>query len=631
MLRRLAFFSASLIGCTALVGCTAEMGEGPPMGGTPPGTGGNSGSGPGPAAGGTANAGTAGIPPGAGSGGAGATPSPSGGAPVTSGGAAGGEGPLPTTCTSIAPGRAPLRRLTTYEFNSTVKQLLGDATNPGNDFPSEALGKGFGNDAELQSISDLHAEKYFSAAESVAARATETPAALEKLHACAKGIAPANEEACARSIIESLLPRGFRRDVTTAEIDEFLGLYKTTRALSPSLGFGAGVAAVVSALLQSPEFLYRVEFGTEVAGNATVRLLTGSEVATRLSYLFWQEPPDPTLTQAAAAGTLSTPEGILAEAQRMLADPRSRGMVGHFFDNLLPITILPTLTRDKQLFPQFSANIGATMRREVQRLLEYEIFENTTAVPGSPYAAGSWPAALTAPYTFVNQELFTFYGADSFAPGTSVTGTDLKKVDFNTSQRLGLVTLAGMMAGTATTNLTNPVLRGGYVVKHLMCREIPLPGFPVAPPEPYTGKTARERYGKHSAEPGCANCHQYMDPIGLALENYDAIGRYRTMERTVIDGVTYDTPIDSSGSVPGVPGTASGPVELIRLLASSEEAQACFATNWMQFAYGRVLDAADDCTRQSVHAAFKSANYDVKKLLLELTQTDAFRYRPAAQ
>jgi hypothetical protein len=630
MLRRLAFFSASLIGCTALVGCTAEMGEGsPPMGGPPPAAGGSAGIGPGPSAGGV-NAGTAGIPPVAGNGGSGATPSPSGGAPVTSGGA-GGEAPLPTNCTSIAPGRAPLRRLTTYEFNSTVKELLGDATNPGDEFPSEVLGKGFGNDAELQSVSDLLAEKFFSVAESVAARATETPAALEKLHTCTKGVTAANEETCARSIVQTLLPRGFRRDVTAAEIDEFVGLYKATRALSPTLGFGAGVAAMVSALLQSPEFLYRVEFGTEVPGNTTVRLLTGSEVATRLSYLFWQEPPDPTLTQAAAAGTLNTREGILSEAQRLLADPRAHGMVGHFFDNLLPITILPTLTRDKTLFPQFSANVGAAMRREVQRVLEYEIFENTTAVPGSPYAAGSWPAALTAPYTFVNQDLFTFYGAESFAPGTSVTGTDLKKVDLNSSQRLGLLTLAGMMAGTATTNLTNPVLRGGYIVKHLMCRDIPLPNFPVAPPEPYTGKTARERFGKHSAEPGCSGCHQYMDPIGLALENYDAVGRYRTTERTVIDGVTYDTPIDPSGSVPGVMGTASGPIELVRLFASSEETQACFAKNWMQFAYGRVLDSADECTRQSVQAAFKSANYDVKKLLLELTQTDAFRYRPAAQ
>jgi len=609
--------------CASLVGCTTEMGELSPPGAPPPAAGGSGGT-PASAAGAGPAAGSAGIPqvPG-GVGGAGPAP----GAGGASGGSA-GEAPLPTTCTTIAPGRAPLRRLTTHEFNNTVKELLGDATNPGSEFPSEILGKGFGNDADLQSVSDLLAEKYFSVAESIAVRATETPAALGRLHACTQGLATANEESCARSIIQSLLPRAFRRTVTDAEIDEFHGLYASTRALSPSLGFGAGVAAVVSALLQSPEFLYRVEVGAEVAGNSAVRQLTGSEIATRLSYLFWQEPPDSGLVQAAASGALDTREGVRAEAQRLLADSRSRAMVGHFFDNLLPISNLPTLTRDKTLFPTFSANVGAAMRREVQRVLEHEIFENTTPAPGSPYAAGSWPAALTTPYTFVNQALFDFYGAESFAPGTSVTGTELQRVELNGSQRLGLVTLAGMMAGTATTNLTNPVLRGAFVVKHLMCREIPLPNFPVAPPEPYTGKTARERFGKHSAEAGCSGCHQFMDPIGLALENYDAVGRYRTSERSVIDGVTYDTPIDASGSVPGVPGTATGPVELVRLLASSEETQACFAESWMQFAYGRVLDAADECTRQSVETAFKTSGYDVKKLLLELTQTDAFRYRP---
>jgi hypothetical protein len=615
-------------GSAALVGCNADIGEVSTPGTGPTSVAGSGNPVPPPSGGGTTgqqpSAGGTGNVPGTANGGTVASGGTAAGAPPASGGAA-----APLDCTAIAPGRAPLRRLTTNEFNSTVLEVLGDATNPGSEFPSEILGKGFGNDADLQSVSDLLAEKYYSVAESVAARATENAAALGRLHTCASNVAAADEESCARSIVTDLLPRAFRRDVTATEIDEFVGLYKSTRALATSVSFGSGIAAVVTALLQSPEFLYRLEFGTEVPGNPAVRALTGNEIATRLSYLFWQRPPDAGLTQAAASGALATREGVLAQAERLLADQKSHAMVGFFFDNLLPITNLSNLTRDKQLFPMFSASIGAAMRREVQRMLEYEIFENTMPHPGSPYAPGSWPAALTAPYTFVNQTLFDFYGADSFVPGASVTGEELKKVDFNPAQRLGLLSLAGMMAGTATTNLTNPVLRGGFVVKHLMCREIPLPSFAVAPPEPYTGKTARERFSKHSAEDGCSGCHQFMDPIGLALENYDAVGRFRTTERAVIDGVTYDTPIDASGSVPGVPGTASGPIDLIRLLATSEEAQACFATSWMQFAYGRVLDAGDACNKQTIHEAFKSNGYNVKQLLLQLTQTDAFRYRPA--
>jgi len=578
-------------------GGTANLGGGASLGGTTTGSGAVSGSG---------------------SGGAGG---------ISTGGASTG-GTSSATCTEIKPGRAPLRRLTTYEYNNTVRELFGDTTNPGSEFPSEVLGKGFGNDADLQSVSDLLAEKYYSVAETVAARATENATALGRLHACTSSLTSGSEEACVRSITDSILPRAYRRPVTSTEVDEFVGLYRTTRGLSTSVTFAAGVSAVLSAILQSPDFLYRPEFGVAVTGNPNVRLLTGHEIATRLAYLFLQSVPDPELTRAATAGELSTPEGVLVQARRLLATSKSRSMLAFFFDNLLPLSDLSSLTRSKELFPSFSASVGAAMRQEVQRLLEYEIFENTSQVAGSPYAPGSWPAILTAPYTFVNQTLFDFYGASSFATGASVTGTALQRVEWNTSQRLGLLTQAGMMAGTATTNLTNPVLRGGFVVKHLMCRDIPLPSFAVAPPEPYTGKTARERFGKHSADEGCSGCHRFMDPIGLALENFDAVGRYRVTERTTIDGVTYDTPIDASGSVPGVAGTANGPVELVRLFASSEEVQSCFATNWMQFAMGRVLDASDACNRELVQKNFKDARYDIKQLLLAVTQTDAFRYVP---
>jgi hypothetical protein len=610
-----------------LAGCQAEVGDVGPSAtaGVP------AGAGTGPSGGGASgNGGQSTVNPPAGGGVASTAGS------GNTGGAAGGVVTNPTggaapllECPTVKPGRAPLRRLTTNEYNNTVEDLLGDATKPGNEFPAEALGKGFANDADLQSVSDLLAEKYYSAAEAVANRATENSAALGKLHTCASNVTAAGEEACARSIIETLLPRAYRRPATAAEVDELLALYKSTRALAATQTFANGVSAVLTALLQSPDFLYRPEFGTAVASNPSVKALTGHELATRLSYLYWQRMPDPELRQAAESGALATREGVLAQARRLLESPKSHGMVEFFFDNLLPISGLVSLTRDKTLFPGFSATVGDAMRKETQRLLEFEIFENTTQVPGSPYAPGSWPAALTAPYTFVNETLFAFYGADTFAPNVTVTGTALTQVPLNQNQRLGLLTLGGMMAGTATTNLTNPVLRGGFVVKHLMCRDIPLPNFAVAPPEPYTGKTARERFTKHSEDAGCRGCHQFMDPVGFALENFDAVGRYRTTERAVIDGVTYDTPIDATGSVPGVDGTSTNPVEFVRLLASSQEMQSCFATNWMQFAYGRVLDAQDDCNKQTVNVAFQNANYNVKQLLLALTQTDAFHYVPA--
>ena len=141
-----------------------------------------------------------------------------------------------------------------------------------------------------------------------------------------------------------------------------------------------------------------------------------------------------------------------------------------------------------------------------------------------------------------------------------MTGTALTKVNLNTSQRLGLLTLGGMAAGSTTSNLTNPVLRGVFILNKLMCNNIELPtGFTPMPPDPYSGKTARERFSKHSASAVCASCHQYIDPLGLPFENYDAVGLYRASERWTdrMTNITYDTPIDASGAVPGVSGTAT--------------------------------------------------------------------------
>ncbi len=559
-----------------------------------------------------------------------------GGSPGTGGSTGTGGSAPPISCTTPTPGRSPLRRLTTVEYNHTIRDLLTDATNPGNDFPAEitVTGDYFGNNADEQSVEIELATAYNTAAEGIATRATANATALGRLAACAgTTLTAANEEACARTIATNLLPRAYRRPVTTAEVDGYVTLYRNVRALSPTLTFASGVAAMIETVIQSSQFLYRVEFGTTDPGNPSVRKLTGPELATRLSYFLWQTMPDPALTTAGNGTTLATPAGVMTQATRLLDDPKSRPTVAFFFDNILPLTSLTDLTRAPAEFPTFSAAIGQAMRQETQRTLEYEIFENTTQAPGSAYAAGSWPAVITAPYTFVNQALFNFYGAGAFSGTTSLTGTALQKVNLNTTQRLGLLTQGGVMAGTTTTNLTNPVLRGGFVMHKLMCRNIPFPTDPAivelaTQPVPYTGWTARERYGKHSMMPVCAACHQFMDPVGLAMENYDAVGLYRTVEHATINGETRDTPIISNGMVPGV-GAWANAVEMAQKLAASEEMQTCFASNWMQFAYGRMLDAADACNRQSVNTAFRNAGYNVKKMLLAVTQSDAFLYRPA--
>jgi hypothetical protein len=509
----------------------------------------------------------------------------------------------------VRPGRAPLRRLTRFEYNNTVRDLLGDVSSPANALPAEELGNGFGNDAAAQAVSTLLAEEYATVAEGIAARATQTPAALGKLHACGATVTAGTEESCARSIIEGLAPRAFRRPLASGEADDLLALYRATRGLAGAT-FATAVAAMIEAVLQAPDFLYRVELGTPDRERPELRRPTGDEMASRLSYFLWGTMPDPTLRMAARSGELLTADGVLAQATRMLADPKARPMVRYFFDNLLPISGLTDLERDPKLYPEYTAVLGALMQQETQRLLEYEVFE----------ANGSWASALTAPYTFLNGPLATFYKV----PG--VQGMAFQKVPVDPQKRLGIITHASIMSGTTHSNHTNPVVRGAFIAGKLLCLKIPLPDASIAekikPPDPYSGKTARDRYTQHQQDPVCRGCHASMDPLGFTLENFDAIGRYRAEE----NGVT----IDASGSVPGSDGMVSGAAEMMRKVAELESAQSCFAGQFIQFAFGKSLGPEDACLQSAVDTAFTKAGGNIKQLLLALTQTDAFVYLPGS-
>ena len=328
------------------------------------------------------------------------------------------------------------------------------------------------------------------------------------------------------------------------------------RALSTTLTFASGVAAMIEALLQSPEFLYRVELGKAVTDNTAVKRVAGREMATRLSYLFWQTMPDAALFQAADAGMLDTKEGVQQQAQKLLDDPKSHPMVAFFFDNLLPIPDLSGLTRDAALFPTWSGSIGAAMRTEVQRFLEHEIYENTTQVT-PPHAPGSWPAILTAPYTYVNQALFNYYGASTFASGTTRDGHGAHE---------------GRPQHHAAARAADPGWNGGGVVdqqpdesgpaRRLRHQQADVPQHRAA--DGVHADAARSLQRQDRARAG----RQTLPPAPCApaaTEVHRSAGaavrelRRRSGSTARASGgpirttmITYDTPIDASGAVPGV-------------------------------------------------------------------------------
>jgi hypothetical protein len=251
-------------------------------------------------------------------------------------------------------GRSPLRRLTRFEYNNSVRDLLGDTSSPAKAFPSEEIGNGFGNDADAQSVSGLLAEQYGTVAQGIAERATAA-GSIGKLDACATNLATDKEAACARTIVEKLATNAYRRPLVAGEADELVGLYTAARAKAP---FATALATPIEALLQTPDFLYRVELGAPDAAKPQRIRPSGPEMATRLAYLFWGGPPDAALAAAAQSGALSTDAGVRAQAERLLADPKSHPVIRFFFDNLLPIASLSQLERDAMLYPTFTAAIG---------------------------------------------------------------------------------------------------------------------------------------------------------------------------------------------------------------------------------------------------------------------------------
>jgi hypothetical protein len=490
--------------------------------------------------------------------------------------------------------------MTRLEYNNTVFELLGDDTQPALAFALEEEALGFNNNAANLVTSTALAERYMLAAEGIATRRIATGSPLIGCDPTAVG-----RDACAQQFIERFGKRAYRRPLTTDESTLLFGVFQ---AGVLDATFEDGIRAVVQVALQSPQFLYRVELGLPAASDLAVVKLSSWEMASRLSYLLWGSMPDEALFAEAEADRLSTPEQVAQQARRLLADPRARSAVGNFHEQWLDYDRIANVGKDAALFPTWSPGVGAAMREEARAFLDDAVF-------GPSASLGK---LLTAPSTFLNGQLAAFYGVAG--PG----GDAFQPVTLDATQRAGVLTLGALLTINAHSNQTSPVHRGKLVRERLLCQTIPPPpaNVMIKAPEPDPSATTRERFAQHSSNPACSGCHTLMDPIGFGFENYDALGRYRATEN--------QRAVDAAGELTGtdVDGHFDGVVELAGRLARSKTVSDCYATQWFRFGYGRGETEADACSIAKLQASLQTSAGSIPELLVALTQTDAFLYRP---
>jgi hypothetical protein len=491
-----------------------------------------------------------------------------------------------------------MRRLTKREYNNTVRDLFGDKSNPADSMVTDEVLSGFANNS-LAPITALAAQQYMDVADEVATKFTAGLGIVP----CGGQIAQGN--ACVQAFIADLAKHAYRRAAAPEELDGLFQLFTDVRTRSSS--DVEALQPVVSAILQSPSFLYRPELGAPAAGRPGMALLTGYETASRLSYLLWSTMPDDPLLAAAEHGDLATPAGIDAQARRMLADPRARDTVASFHLQWLGID-LDGLTKSSTVYPEFTQAVWDAAKAETAAFANAVLFEGDARLE----------TLLTAPYSVISSTLAPFYGI-------TLTGTAPQRVDMPKGQRAGVLTEVSVLALTSNQDQPSPVKRGKMIRQRFFCQTLPPPpaDLNVKPPALDPGLSTRDRFQEHRANPACASCHTLMDPIGLGFESYDGVGRYQTQEA--------GKPVDASGEITGTPatdGTFTGALELAQKLTRSPDVQACFVEQWFRFALARASAEGDLCVMRAIGDGFTKSGGRITDVILAIATSDSFRYGP---
>ncbi len=425
---------------------------------------------------------------------------------------------------------------------------------------------------------------------------------LQTVFACGRPDAPF-DEACARTNTASFLARAFRRPVSRAEVQPFVTLASDAAARGES--FGEAMAIVVQAALVSPDFLFRIEGDIPATPQAPYHPISQHELATRLSYFLWSSMPDPSLRAAADRGELRKPAVLEAHVRRMLVDPKASALVEEFGGQWLQFRGLEAVQPDRDRFPDFDNYLRLSMREETVRFFEAIVREDRSVLE-----------FLDADYTFLNERLARHYGVEG------VTGAEFRRVSLAMPERGGVLSHASVLTVSSYATRTSPVLRGKWILDNLL--DAPPPDPPAGVPaldEAAVGSTAsmRQQMEAHRADPTCAACHRRMDPLGFGLENYDAIGAWRTTEGTF--------EIDPSGALPDG-RSFQGPADLRGILAADrEDFTRALTSKLMTYALGRGLERYDRRTVRGIVQKIPTHEYRFSGLVLEVVNSLPFQQR----
>ena len=416
--------------------------------------------------------------------------------------------------------------------------------------------------------------------------------------------APEDEGPCAAQILSTLARRAYRRPPSEGELDRLLTAYRDGRHAA---GFDAGIERALRQLLVAPGFLYRIEGRPRDIAPDTIYPVSDLDLASRLSFFLWSSIPDDELLDIAERGQLRDPAVLDRQVRRMLADRRSEAFVTNFTGQWLNLRRLPDVTPDLKRFPDFDETLRRALRRETELFFESILREDRSVLE-----------LLTAEYTFVNERLAAHYGIPA------VRGSHFRRVTLGDTSRRGLLGKGSILAATSYAHRTSPVLRGKWILENLF-------GTPPPPPPPDVPDleednaegevlSMRDRMVQHRANPVCASCHAMMDPLGLALENFDAVGRWRMRSEAF-------TPIDASGAM--LDGTAFDGVDGLRevLLGRSELFVTTLTEKLLTYALGRGLESGDAPAVRRIVRAAAAEDYRFQRLLMGIVKSLPFQMR----